>query len=418
ADTQCAAWASFIGSRYLTPELSESFVPWFMAPSYEIADKIRLGGVPVPWGELLPTIVFWSTFTSVFGIFMLCAATLFRKSWMDIEKVPFPHAIAAHELMKRVDPTQTGKKLSFSPFVIGILLGVAFVLPSNMIELFPWFPDIYGFRSEICGYAAKWNTPESALGGIVGLTKWNIHPLGAAIAYIAPLNILFNLWFWWLVGVIILPQVAYYMGYYTGLTERSGCGRGDCGAESLAFGPPFKWVATVGGAILGLAVFMLVIERRYIVETMKAAFGGLSEERRREMERDEPLPYKTIYALLIVLFVMMVAILMVTGMSLGPAISTPITMFLIWFAQMRMIGLSGAYVRGTDKGYALQRFLFFPTAPDPPTGDFIMTANFNTWFTDAPDMGNQIGGNFLTSFQSYRFASFTGVIWPPCRYCS
>jgi len=380
-----------------------------MAPPFEVADKIRLGGVAVPWGDLMPTIVFWSSFTFVFGSFMVCIATLFRRSWIDIEKVPFPHAVSAHELMKRVDP-KSGLKLSFtSPFIIGMIVAIAFSIPSMMIELFPWFPDIYGFRTNICGYAATWNTSTGAFAGLIGLTKWNIHPLAVAIAYIAPLNILFNVWFWWLVDVIILPQIAYVMGYYTALTDRNGCGRWDCGAESLAFGPPFKWQATVIGGIFGLAVFLFVIERRYIVETVQAALGRVSEERRSEMERNEALSYRTLYALIVALFIAMVAILMTTGMNLGTSFSTPISMFIIWFAQMRMLGLSGAYVRGTDKGYALQKFLFYPTAPAQPTSDYIMTANFNTWFTDAPDMGNQIGGNYLTAWQSYRLASLTGV---------
>ncbi len=410
ADTQCAAWASFIGSRYLNPELSEKFVPWFMAPPLPIADQIRLGGVGVPWSELVPTIIFWSTFTIIFGTFMVCIATLFRRSWIDIEKVPFPHAVSAYELMKRVDPTKPRQAFNItSPFVIGMIIGIGYSIPSMMIELYPWFPDIYGFRTNICGYAATWNTPTGALGGIIGLTKWNIHPLAVAIAYIAPLNILFNVWFWWLVDVIILPQIAYVMGYYTALADRSGCGRWDCGAESLAFGPPFKWQATVIGGIFGLALFLFVIERRYIAETMKIALGSVSEDKRSEIERNEALSYRNLYAVIVVLFIMMVAILMTTGMGIGTAVSTPISMFILWFAQMRMLGLSGAYVRGTDKGYALQKMLFYPTAPDPPTGDFIMTANFNTWFTDAPDMGNQIGGNYLTAWQSYRIASLTGV---------
>jgi hypothetical protein len=76
---------------------------------------------------------------------------------------------------------------------------------------------------------------------------------------------------------------------------------------------------------------------------------------------------------------------------------------------MRLIGLAGLYYRKTDKGYALHRLFLWPKAPEVPDRDFVLSAWFNTTMTDAPDVGHQIGGNFLTAFEAYRMASFTGV---------
>lgn len=175
-------------------------------------------------------------------------------------------------------------------------------------ELFPWFPDIYGFRSEVCGFGAKYLSVNSPLAGIIGLTRWNIHPLAVSIAYMAPLNILFNVWFWYFAGIILLTQVTYYMGYYSGLETENGCCRVG-GSTGLSFGPPFKWIATSVGAVFGLSVFLLFVEGSFIRKTITAALGRISGERKNAIEKNEALSYRGIYALIVALFIYMVGIL-------------------------------------------------------------------------------------------------------------
>jgi hypothetical protein len=114
----CTNYGAFIGNRILsTPEETMEFVPWFMAPPIDVAKQMLYGNVPTPWADLMPMIIFFWIFQSVWGILMLSIATLLRKHWIDVEKVPFPHVIAAHELLVRVVPE---KKARFEgPFMLG-----------------------------------------------------------------------------------------------------------------------------------------------------------------------------------------------------------------------------------------------------------------------------------------------------------
>ncbi|MEM2374108.1 MAG: DUF6785 family protein, partial [Thermoproteota archaeon] len=348
-------------------------------------------------------------FSAVYGILMVSIATIFRKHWIDIERVPFPHASAAYELLVRAVPEKrvvTGVR-GISPFLIGLILGIAVWIPTICIELFPWFPDIYGWRTNNCAYGSYFVQPGEPFASIIGMARIGKEPLGVAVAYFAPLTILFNMWFWWLV-LVIMCQVAYFFGYYTGIPNTPGCGRVWCGEISISYGEPFKWTAVLIGGMWGLGIFLLLLSWRYIVDTIRAAFGRMDRSARVEFEKDEPMSYKNAYMLLLCSFVAALIILLICGINPLSAVLTVINMIMLWFASMRLIGLAGMYYRKTDKGYALHRLLLWPRAPEVIDRDFVMSAHFNTWFTDAPEVQG-IGGNFITAFSSYRIARLTGV---------
>lgn len=130
---------------------------------------------------------------------------------------------------------------------------------------------------------------------------------------------------------------------------------------------------------------------------------------KEEFKKDEPISYRTTYILLTCSFIASVTICIISGINPLSAVLTPINMAVLWFAAMRFIGLAGVYYRKTDKGYVLHRLLLWPKAPETLNRDFVLSAHFNTWFTDAPDTGFMVGGNFLSAFESYKMASLTGV---------
>jgi len=407
SDTQCASYGVFIGNRILSPpEETYKLVPWFMAPPIDVAKQILYGGVPTPWIDLMPMIVFFWVFTVVYGILMLSIATLFRKQWIDVERVPFPHAAAAYELLVRTSPE---RKAWFSgPFLIGLILGVIVWIPTLCIGLFPWFPDMYGWRVNNCGMGSYFVQPGEPLASILGIALIGKEPLGVAISYFAPLTVLFNMWFWWLV-LIVLTQIAYQFGYYTALPQTPGCGRRTCGEISIMYGEPFKWNAVLIGGVWALTIFLLALSRGYIINTLRAAFGGMDSSAKAKFEKGQPVSYRTAYLLMIASFIIALLIHIICGMNPLSSLLTPINMIALWFASMRLLGIGGFYFRMTDKGYALHRLLMWPKAPEVVDRDFVLSVHFNTWFTDAPDMGNQVGGNFFSAFLAYKMVSLTGA---------
>ena len=86
--------------------------------------------------------------------------------------------------------------------------------------MFPWFPDLYGVTVNTCAHLTRFFTASDPLGAIPGMMGINYNPAVVAIAYLNPLSVLFSTWVFALIYMIAV-QIAWYMGYYTGITAVS-----------------------------------------------------------------------------------------------------------------------------------------------------------------------------------------------------
>lgn len=398
----------FLG-RVINPTLSIEYVPSFMAPTQEVVEKLITGGYAVPWGDWIPAMVFWWTLSVIFGGLMASIAVILRRGWTDLENVPFPHVVAAYEVLgNTTDLVSSAEKRAsrVRPFLIGVLLGAAIQFLIWAQVMFPWFPDVFGFRTNTCAHGAGYITTDNPLTGIAGFANYQKHPAFIAIGYFAPLSILFSTWFFYIV-YLVLMQVAFVMGYYTGITEIGGCGRAWCGVTTGNFGAPYKFMALsyVGGST-ALTLIYFVINRRYVIETFKAAFGNMSAEARSKLEAREPMSYRSAYIMMVIFLVLSVAIMMSVGLGIGPALVMPFTVFIFWIAGARIWGTAGATLQGAEHGNAFYRLFFWDQAPDPRTREFMMSSYFSEWMVDVP---KAFGGATLSSFAAFRIASLTNV---------
>jgi hypothetical protein len=397
-------FADITSSRHMNSDWSSAYVASFMAPPMDITSQLVTGHVAVPWGDWLPAIMYhWSLFI-LLGFFYISVATLFRRLWVDIERVPFPHALLAYELVRRMPQEKKSlmEKLG-RPFLVGIVLGLVFQIPIFMQAIFPWFPDIYGWRT-LCSSGQWYVTGASPFAGIAGLSAFQEHPAAVAMAYLAPLSISFNAWFWQMIYMVLM-QLAYVTGSYTGIETEGGCGRAWCSPSGLRE-PPFKFQAiSYGGGLIGLTVMGLILNRKYIVETVRAALAKHSS--RLEVEKNEALTYRSTYLLLGACFVLLVVLFMLDGMGFVPALLVPISYFLFWMANARLFGLAGMQARGGDHGNTLLRLLLWPQAPDPPTREYVLAAYYSRRGMDSPDAIQ--GGSIFSGFASYKMASLTGT---------
>jgi len=276
-------------------------------------------------------------------------------------------------------------------------------------NLWPWFPDVFGWRTNTCGYGSWYTPADSPLNSIAGFARVGKEPLGVAIAYLGPLNVLFGMWFWYIV-ILIVMQITYALGYYSGITGLAGCGKVWCGDSSPSYGPPLKVTPMVIGGIWGISIFLLVLSWRYLRDTLNAALGKMGQQR-ASFEKDEPMSYRGIYIFFIAVFIATMIDCMIMGMSLVSAVLTVINVSMLWFAMMRVLGLTGVYYRKAEKGGIMHRLLLWPSAPeDYKTNiNYLMSAHINMWVADAPDMGFAIGGTFISGFLTYKMTSLTGV---------
>jgi len=401
---------SIVGERYLFPGASDAYIPLFMAPSLEVVEKFRVGGYAVPWSDYAPMIIWWWLLTTLPALFVMALSIIFRKRWTDVEKVPFPQTMIVHDLMRGMSRGNERPKWT-KLFAIGTLLGFAVQIPIFMTYVFPWFPDIYGWRTNTCSHGGAYVTADSPLAGIAGLTMWGKYPPHAAIGYLAPLNILLSFLICYFVFIIIGTQVAYAFGYYTGIMGASGCGRTWCSPPiGLMVSDPFKWNAMGQlGGIVGLSMFMLIGSRKYIIQTIRAASGKLSPERIREMETGEPMSYRMAYMMMASSAISFIVFWMASGFSLLGAVLMLLTLVLVFWSTTRIYGLVGFAVSpGLRWSAFLYQGMMWQTIPEARSPEWVTSMWIaNEFGSDLPELG--WGGALFSSFASYRMASLTGA---------
>jgi len=398
--------ASYWADRYLTPTNSMNLEPWFFAPNPDIAKQIVSGGVPIPWVEWLPSILWWWLLFSLWALFFIALGTIMRRHWFNVEMIPFPHTLVAHEIVKIAENEKKESVINIQWLSAGILVGLAFSSILFMILVFPWFPDILGWRVNTCSCSgATYITTDSPFINIVALTTFQKNPLYYAILYMSPVNILFNIWFWSLV-VIILSQIAYAMGYYTAATTIGGCGRGYCGESSVFTNPPFLW-AVFGdlGIVLGIFFIYWMLNRSYFRDTLRAVLGKGSLI---EVEKEEALRYRDAYVILLVSFVLLIIAFMVASLSILPALILFFATLVYGFVWVRTWGLSG-YMSPTGFYTAVAWMkAIWPTPPEPRTMEWTVAMGFI--IMPASNTAYEGWGHpFVSMMANYRLASLTGT---------
>lgn len=344
---------------------------WWWAPGPEICGSLASGGLAIgqiPWGQWIPVILFYSVMNILYAVSLFATVNILRRLWIDVEKIPFPHTMAAYEFLRRIPGTslvssesrKTGGR--FSPFVIGAILGVAFQVPIILAILFPWFPDILGWRDHTClgGTQVVYSNEISGnaiYSNILGLGSLNKNPATVAAAYFAPLNVLFGAWFWFIV-YLALVQVWYIMGNYTALTSYGSCCR-SWGGECPSRAPPLNWNTMISGAIYTIAVTELVMHRRYIMQTIRKAIGRPSELD----EANEPGTYRLNWTIFIVSNALLIGLWMMNGLGVIIAIILIAQNLLHAIAQLLFMGRA-ATPHVWWEGNTIFRFIW-PNPPEP-----------------------------------------------------
>lgn len=380
---------------------------WWWVPPYEAVENMISGGYATDWAVWLPTVFLWSAYYLVFFFLSSSIMLLFRRRWIDIERVPFPHVMASYETIKRVGhSTETAGKGKW--FLIGLVIGLLFSFQIMFTSLFPWWPDLLLWRVNTsapgCYHPAADDPFGSTIVGWVGFSK---DLLSFAMFYFAPLNVSFTVWVMTFV-MIALTQVGYAMGYYTGLLTTTGCCRifGFGGTSSFAFGPPFYWsyVATLGG-VIGIFIMMLWNSRIYLAETLKAA----RRQAGPEIEQREPFSYRTVYLMLIASVILVLLFLFSAGLGLASSLVILVFGgFINVISQLYILGLTGMnYIgdRGVWGGWPL--VIVWPTQPSAYTTDYLMSHTFFVTAQNHPSHGMLITG--MTAGQAYKMADLSGI---------
>jgi hypothetical protein len=155
----------------------------------EAALGFTLGGMKVPWGELVIPTILWSVFAfALFAVF-LSVANLFRHRWTETERLTYPIAIP---IMKILETNKEGglggiwrDKLMYIGFLVPLVFNGLPVL-QKYFSVVPVVPTVFDFAV----YA-----PEGAIRDALAdypYFKFYIMPTAFALSYFAPLDFLLS----------------------------------------------------------------------------------------------------------------------------------------------------------------------------------------------------------------------------------
>ncbi len=165
---------------------------------------------PVPWDVWIGPLFWWFAFAGALTWTCLCTAVLLRKQWADVERLPFPAAQVALELVKQSEDSVLPPLARNRLFWIGLGIPLL-VICWNIVGYFlPDFPKI----------------PITRAGGGVTFLKINryipsryfyigIHFFIMGFAYWTSLEVLFSIWFFYL---LVCGEVGFFnrLGYSIG----------------------------------------------------------------------------------------------------------------------------------------------------------------------------------------------------------
>jgi len=235
----------------------------------------------------------------------------------------------------------------------------------------------------------------------------NKDPAVGAIFYLAPLNILFGAWFWYLTFAILM-QVAFTMGYYTGITDYSGCGRVWCGTTGYRVGEPFKWnVFSSAGVATGIFIGYIILNWRYLAETFNAAIGKIGKDKLMEFDKTEPTSYRNAYLMIGGSTVLLIALIMMNEVGFPAALLFIITNVITSLVGARAYSLVGFVVpEGTSYYYGPMKVLLNGGAN--PNSEWFVAMSLSQSISCEPITAS-VSFPLVSSLASYQMASVNKV---------
>lgn len=246
----------------------------------------------------LPKIFWWTLFIAAVHLVMLCMCLIFRKQWVESERLSYPIIQLPSEL------TAPKGKFFRSPWMwLGLSIGVTIDIINGLNFLFPAVPSLGGKLYDLRRIFTErpWNG--------IGWSPIGVFPFGVGLSFFIPLDLSFSCWAFWLIwrAERLLGTIAGWRGL-----------------------PRFPYEAEQShGAYLGLCVLAIWMSRKYLKQILSTLFSrSHSKDNISTKSDNEPVSYRLICIALLAGAVFIVAFCMKMDMSLWVII----VYFAIWFA--------------------------------------------------------------------------------------
>ena len=211
-------------------------------------------GADFPWGSWIVPLFWWGCFFLAFYAANLCLMVVFRRQWMDYERLPFPLAAGLLELTGEHGQRGTLMDLLRNPrFKIGFFVA---------LFLFGW--DIVSWFTELIPPLQANIDRQIFIGEGFPYLRFKTNPLTIAFGYFTESNVLFSIWFFHLVMVL---QV--------GLMNRLGFEMGSPDPW-CSYHPAVGWQSF--GGLLAFVLWGLWVARDHLAAVFRKAFTARGDD--------------------------------------------------------------------------------------------------------------------------------------------
>lgn len=250
--------------------LADAMPQWFYPHDYEVIRTMYEGSDDgrVPWGPWLYPLGMWTLFMTLFVFTGMCLVTLFRKQWVENERLRYPLLFIPLSIVEKQAP---GSRAPFfrNPLV-WIAMAIVFIHHALNVA-HSYNPAVMALMDRSYWASAVFTEyPWNPYGGYMGFFH---RPQVIGLAYFVPLDILFSGWFFYLMQptLIVLSNIF-------GITAAPGF--------------PFRSEQVTGG-YFAMVFIIFWIGRYEIAKIIRNALGrGTSAQGDTTDDSDEPLPHR------------------------------------------------------------------------------------------------------------------------------
>lgn len=268
---------------------------WPAVPSIWVPKQLETqlwdGGLPL--SDLLPTALMFTMVWYALFAFGFSIALLLKEQFLEVERLEYPLARPASQLISWSTAPAAERPWLFTrrgllfwiPFIIGLFTNW---YGPPILDIFPQTREIASKISEYVSwsevYSGKFGPPFTNI-----LLAPNVDLLGIAYYILFPVDILLTgivayVIFWILLPIVYVASGA--MTPLTGQTEWPVYG-------TVGWQPPIMPVVLLDWSIWpGIAILVIIMARKHIANTLKAAMRGAKSEKL-------PVSYKTLWIALV-----------------------------------------------------------------------------------------------------------------------
>ena len=281
------------------------------------ADRFYLGLAPgesIPWGDWFTRLFWW--FAATLGVVMagFFASVIFYKQWAQKERLAFPLAHFPLELLKDSGGSRLPDIFKSGAFWVGFvcMLGViGYQIASwKVLDL----PKVKVFEHRMFNNitVARDFPPFNT----------RIHPFLLGLAYHCPLNILFNLWFFYVLNIV-----------KEGIMNRTGF---SVGLEGQPATPKEILTLEGHGALVVLVVWSVWVARGHLKETFQKAVSG-----RRSEDDGVPVSYRIAWLGFLASAIFLLGWFVSVGFNVPVALLQMALLFIIYFGMAKYAAATG-----------------------------------------------------------------------------